>query len=268
MKTILIYKTVLVFSLLAFTGGLMAQAPGMMGKTVSLHYDFVLTPGLGGRVIPYDAAEKKERSIANYIRYRHEVELEIAISRKTSFSTYYLFHRGGYASREVNYIFGNATQSGGDVEYYNPDFSRNFVRHGVGISIKKYAVNLLGYSSDEGAIAPLGFYWGPKAFVSFDRYEIKANSDLLGGQNRVFASRELMHYGGAIKTGRHILLFDKVMFDIGFEIGFLALNNKVDTLVKEVYPGFIISDPLVHPFEHISLNHFFGIHLGIGYPLF
>ncbi len=266
----LIYKIGLAFCLLGFANGLIAQAPGLMGRKVSLHYDFVFTPGLGGNAIPYDASEKKERSPANYIRYRHEAALDVAVSRKMSFGAYYFFHRGGYGSVDVDYTGVSSGLSNEDYEIYNPNFSRNFIRHGVGISMKKYLVNLSGYLSDEGAIAPLGYYWGPKAFVSFDRYQIKANSDMFGGKDAVFMDKQLMHYGASLKTGRHVLLTDKLMFDIGFEMGFLLLNNRIDELKNNSYFEMMIADPraIDHPFDHISMNHFFGIHIGLGYSLF
>lgn len=266
---ILLCKIGLAFWMLTFANGLMAQAPGLMGKRLSLHYDFVFTPGLGGNVIPYDAAEKKERSIANYIRYRHEAELEFAISRKMSLGAYYFLHQGGYGSIDVVYQFvlQGSYESPDGYERYNPDFSRNFTRHGVGVSMKKYLVNLSGYLSDEGALAPLGYYWGPKAFMSFDRYQIKANPDIFGGKDVLFMNKELMRYGGSIKTGRHTLLFDKLMLDVGFEVGFI-LENKYDQLRTASYIDVIIADQMMHPFDHIALHHFFGIHLGLGYPLF
>ncbi len=264
-----ISKTVIILGLLLCVNGLSAQVPGLVGKRLALNYDLVLTPSFG-QAIPYNSAEKKERSfLNNNIRYRHEAELEFAVSRKLSFGAYYLYHRGGYGARDIEYGFSNVSQFGDDPESYNANFSRNFIRHGVGLSMKKYIVSLLGYSTDDGAFAPLGSYWGPKVFMSFDRYQVKANSDTYGGKNLIFRNEQLTHYGAGIKTGRHVLLFDRLMMDIGFEMGFILLNNEIDQAGNgSNLTMFFLDSPMEHPFDHISINHFFGIHLGLSYVLF
>jgi hypothetical protein len=245
------------------TLGLFAQNPGLGGKKFSIYYDFVFTPSFGN-AIPYDASEKlssNKKSFWNFIRYRHEVDLEYAISRKWGIGLDYFYHKGGYGGvdRAGNFNNGNET--------YNPFYSRNFQRHGFGVFVRKYRVKLSGYRSDEGALAPLGYYWEPRIFVSLDKYQIKANADYFDGNDLIYTNQQAIRLGASFKVGRHILLFDRLMIDVGLEFG-LVSPTKFDRIGRADMIDILLLESTKHPYEQILVHHMFGFHIGVGYVLF
>lgn len=255
------FKYIIGLFFICFSCQLSAQNPGFLGKKLSVFYDYVVTPGFG-RAIPYNASEQSKpnkKSIRNFVRYRHEIDLEYAITRKWGVGVDYFYHRGGYGP--VDEDISNQTN------YYNQYFSRNIKRHGFGIFARKYRVNLSGYNSDEGGMAPLGYYWEPKIFMSMDKYQIKANSDYFDGHDVIFASKSFTRLGASFKMGRHLLLFDRVLVDFGLEFGYVFpvdFDKMSDLSVIDV----ALLESTIHPYEQILAHHLFGFHIGIGYVLF
>ncbi len=248
-------KAILFLAFLTFNIGISAQAPGVVGNRWSIFYDFAFTPTFG-HTIPYDYSNKKEKSLLNQFMFNQNVELEFALNRKMGIGVDYFHQKGGYANKS-NY--NDSKQE--------PYFSRNFSRHGIGIFYRLYRVNLNGYRSDEGALAPIGYYWEPRVFMSKDKYQIKGNPDYFDGYDIVVSTRNVTHFGVSIKLGRHLLLVDKLMMDFGVEFGYV-LPAQFDKRDAAGIIDTITFEDLNHPYNQMALHHLVSFHIGFGYAIF
>jgi hypothetical protein len=248
-----------------------AQAPGYMGYRKIVSYDLYLSPAL---ISPNYQGDK---GIASY-NYRHVLNFDFAndLHHTIGFSASYTRSKSNFI-RPVNgtfrYIHQGETMYTDELSFGNT--SSEISVYGIGLNLKKIM--------SDNYIAPLGWYFKPEftLFIinsSFDAREMDVNV-YMELANKSSYDDKLLNYpaidnnitciaeGLSVMFGKQTIYFDRIVINIGVEMGYVFGGMKFQELLGETSPKSIPEEGYTQTQSKSRLCgiNFFNFVTGIGY---
>lgn len=214
-------------ALLLCTARLPAQlTPGYLGKRVAVHGDiFTMTP-LGTGVATRNYKGNKEGIVDGslFFNTRFQAGVDLTLSKSLVLGVAWDYFRTGVE------------------ETFGIDYNWTLEAKGPALRLRMYPFLL------QGSLAPLGTY-----------FEVGSTLHLLDSELDVAGDSTLKYEGMRLSflasIGRTVALADPILFDFGFQLGFLGVT------VDEGPQGSLPSPVPTRIKDHLLLNFRFGLHI-------
>lgn len=222
-----------------FTHTLSAQSvPGLLGKRLSLSYDFNPFFNLGSF---YASSNYDDSYFNSLIAYKHIVGADYALSRSIS----------------IGADYGTANHL---LEDYEDDFSNDF-QHSI--NTREYGIRLKYFSADKaGSIAPIGPYIQVRVMGFWYKSEMtlldERTSELIPSISFIYDEQTIL--AGSFGFGHQSILFGNIIYNIGCEMAAVLAPRDY-----EDYDDFILGDTVR---EYLIYANMFKIKMGLAIPIF
>ncbi len=204
MKFIKIYSLLSLILLLSINE-INAQAPGLLGKKLTIGYDANFSFNVYGEA--YKTETQSGYSFGDIINTKHNFNADYILNRGVSLGLDYSLARSGVAI-ELD------------------DLSAN-------LSMRELGFRLKNFHSLKGGIAPIGFYTQYRMFMLDYETEIIDHT----GAVEPITVLDRTAYGLSFAYGHQGIIAANVMYNVGFEMGaaFSDLNFSIDSGTDLLY---------------------------------